>query len=56
MRRSEQRRKLEQSATALRRVADWLTEIDDAGEARDRLGETIHEVDQLQDELEQDES
>jgi len=46
---SEDRRKLEQSARALRRVADWVRDLDTVavdGEGLDAIGEAIHAVDQ----------
>jgi hypothetical protein len=45
---SSDRRKLDQAARALRRVADWINDLDTVsvdGAAHDSLGEVIYAVD-----------
>lgn len=45
---SEDRRKLDQAARALRRVADWISDLDTVsvtGYGHDALGEAIYAVD-----------
>lgn len=49
MSQSTDRRKLDQAARALRRVADWINDLDTVsvdGSAHDALGEAIFGVDQ----------
>jgi hypothetical protein len=52
---SNDRRLLDQSARALRRVSDWLNDLDTVaidGLALDALGELIHAVDMAEQEVE----
>lgn len=51
-RQSESVRKLDQSARWLRRISDWLAEVDAVdGEARDLLGQLIYKVDEALEEV-----
>lgn len=51
---SADRRKLDQAARALRRVSDWLNDLDTVsidGHVHDSLGEVIYSVDVALDEV-----